>query len=167
MRKIVAIFTLLFAIVGVTVMSVGVANAAPQTVIDRPERTSGPAKGFNSLTVDYGLPGSTSLSVGWNWDDTTTSGANTRDACSLFDTDGDGLANYAFCMTVDNTTTVSTTRLYICTADSPRIAAAGRSSTPRSRRPGRRPTSPTVIPSGTSRPTRRATPATRPRNANG
>ena len=50
--------------------------------------------------MDYGLPGATQINVKWGWDDTATSGANTRDGCSLFDTDGDGFANYAFCVTV-------------------------------------------------------------------
>ena len=41
----------------------------------------------------------------WQWDDTSLSGKNTFDACSLFDTDGDLKVNYAVCVTVENTTT--------------------------------------------------------------
>ncbi len=121
MRKILAVLTLLVAgaVAGDSVFSPAVVNAAPQTIVDQNgEDDLGGQKDLNSLTVDYGLPGATSLSVSWNWDDTATSGANTRDACSLFDTDGDGFANYAFCVTVNNNTTVSTPRLYLCTADS-------------------------------------------------
>ena len=36
----------------------------------------------------------------WNWDNTTWSGANTGDACGLFDSDNDGYADYALCVTV-------------------------------------------------------------------
>ena len=106
-------------VVGANLTFAAVASAAPQTVIDQGgEDDLTGQKDPNSLTVDYGLPGATSLSLSWNWDDTATSGNNTRDACSLFDTDNDGSANYAFCQTVNNDTTVSTPRLYSCVADS-------------------------------------------------
>ena len=74
-------------------------------------------KDLSGLSVNYGDPGADSIDVTWNWDDTSTSGANTRDGCSLFDTDGDGFANFSLCLTVnaDDTTTQS---LYVCTADS-------------------------------------------------
>jgi len=36
----------------------------------------------------------------WQWDDTAWSGTNTGDACALYDTDGDGFANRALCVTV-------------------------------------------------------------------
>jgi hypothetical protein len=36
----------------------------------------------------------------WQWDDTAWTGTNTGDACALYDTDGDGFANYALCVTV-------------------------------------------------------------------
>src|SRR5262249_23621400 len=32
--------------------------------------------------------------LSWQWDDTAWTGTNTGDACALYDTDGDGLANY-------------------------------------------------------------------------
>jgi hypothetical protein len=56
-------------------------------------------KDLNQLTVNSDdLP--TSVEISWNWDDTAWSGNNTGDACSLFDTDADGNANYALCVTV-------------------------------------------------------------------
>ncbi len=117
-RAVLALLAMLLA-VGGSLTFAGLASAAPQTVIDQGgEDDLTGQKDLNSLTVDYGLPGATSLSVNWNWDDTATSGANTRDACSLFDTDNDGFANYAFCLTVNDDTTVSTARLYSCVADS-------------------------------------------------
>ena len=45
-----------------------------------------------------GLP--TSVAISWQWDETSWSGNNTGDGCALFDSDGDGKANYAFCVTI-------------------------------------------------------------------
>ena len=67
------------------------------------------------MTVDY--IGST-INVLWGWDDTATSGANTREGCALFDTTGDGLANYAFCISVASNGTATTT-LVSCGNTSP------------------------------------------------
>jgi hypothetical protein len=41
-------------------------------------------------------------SISWAFDDTSWSGNNTGDACALFDTDGDGNANRAVCVTVED-----------------------------------------------------------------
>src|SRR5438552_3699687 len=43
---------------------------------------------------------STTLSLRWQLDDTSWSGGNTGDACALFDTNQDGLADRAVCVTV-------------------------------------------------------------------
>jgi len=73
-------------------------------------------KDLNALTVDYGASGATTIAVTWNWDDTSTSGNNTRDGGALFDTDGDGNANFVFYITVaTNGTRVN--QVYICTQD--------------------------------------------------
>jgi hypothetical protein len=92
-----------------------VANAAPQCTVD----TAGPndepgQKDLNKLCVDYaGLP--TTVSTTWNWDETGTSGANTMDACNLFDTDNDGYINYAVCVTTQgDPATLQTTTTYSC-----------------------------------------------------
>ena len=42
------------------------------------------------------------------WDNTTVSGGNTLDGCSLVDTDGDGNANAAICATLQRETSTST-----------------------------------------------------------
>ena len=39
--------------------------------------------------------------MSWNWDTIGFSGANTGDACSLFDTDADGKVNFAVCVTIE------------------------------------------------------------------
>jgi len=57
------------------------------------------------------------LWVVWAWDDTSVSGNNTLDACTLFDTDADGNANEALCLTLGksgNSLTIKTTTLYSC-----------------------------------------------------
>jgi hypothetical protein len=70
-------------------------------------------KDLNWLTINYGNPGATQINVKWGWDDTATSGANTRDAGALFDTDGDGFANYSLYVTVATDGTWIT-QLYSC-----------------------------------------------------
>jgi hypothetical protein len=70
-------------------------------------------KDLNFLTVDYATVGK--VSVTWGWDDTAWSGSNTGDACTLFDTDGNGFANYSMCVTVQNSPAVfKSMRLYSC-----------------------------------------------------
>ncbi|MBE0609807.1 MAG: hypothetical protein IH609_10530 [Dehalococcoidia bacterium] len=78
------------------------ATAAPIVIVDDGGANDVPGDGQKDLTtlsVDYaGLPAS--LAVGWNWDETSVSGGNSMDACSLYDTDGDGNANYSVCLMV-------------------------------------------------------------------
>ncbi|HJY98616.1 MAG TPA: SdrD B-like domain-containing protein [Patescibacteria group bacterium] len=59
--------------------------------------------------------------IKWNWDETSMSGSNTADACALFDTDNDGLANYALCAVwEDNQQQLSNSpRLYSCNDSRP------------------------------------------------
>src|SRR3990172_469555 len=73
------------------------ATAAPIVIVDDGGANDEVGqKDLNLLTVDYaGLP--TTIAVGWNWDEPSVSGGNSLDACSLYDTDGDGNANYAVC----------------------------------------------------------------------
>lgn len=58
--------------------------------------------GQKDLTQFFGFtaPVANSVKIGWSWDEINWSGNNTGDACALFDTDGDGKANYAVCVTV-------------------------------------------------------------------
>jgi len=72
-------------------------------------------KDLNFFTFDYGLPGATSISVSWGWDDTAWPGGNTGDACTLFDTNADGKANYSLCVTVAGIPAAyQSIRLYSC-----------------------------------------------------
>src|SRR5262249_9141924 len=57
---------------------------------------------------DGGLAGCTSIDANltWTWDDTGWTGSNTGDACALYDTDGDHKANFAVCVSVQNSPAV-------------------------------------------------------------
>ena len=69
-------------------------------------------KDLTEMCADY-LSGA--VNIQWNWDDTAWSGANTGDGCALFDSDGDGFANYSLCVIVSgNPATYSTHILYSC-----------------------------------------------------
>jgi len=104
------VFGLIIALCIVPVM------AAPVVVVDDQGPDDEPGqKDLSQLTVEYTL-GLLTFS-GWNWDDTSSSGANTRDACTLFDTDNDLNANYSLCVIV-NATGGSEVKLYSCDADS-------------------------------------------------
>ena len=53
----------------------------------------------------------------WQWDDTSLSGGNTGDACSLFDTDTDSKVNFAVCVTIEKNPAVqaaASPRVYTC-----------------------------------------------------
>lgn len=71
-------------------------------------------KDLSKMCVDYAnLP--SSISVLWNWDDTAWPGGNTGDACSLYDTNENGLADYSLCVIVEgNPAVYAATVLYSC-----------------------------------------------------
>src|SRR5687768_11868751 len=71
-------------------------------------------KDLNASSSDLGA---TAIGITWNWDDTGFGplGGNTGDACTLIDTDQDGFANFAFCVTVDGNPAVKVeNRFYSC-----------------------------------------------------
>lgn len=74
-------------------------------------------KDLTQMCVDY-ANAPTSISVTWNWDEISVQGANTLDACSLYDTDGDGNINFSLCATSTDGVH-STTTLYSCGDDKP------------------------------------------------
>ncbi len=71
-------------------------------------------KDLTKMCADYsGLP--TSVGVSWNWDEVSFNGSNTGDACALFDTNGNGNANYAVCVQVGgNPASYITKFVYSC-----------------------------------------------------
>lgn len=73
---------------------------------------------MTKMCTDLSPANPESFGVSWNWDDITGSGANTYFACSLYDDDGDGNANYSICVqllpdTVNNLSYVET-EYYTC-----------------------------------------------------
>ena len=75
------------------------APQAPACVVDQQGANDEP--GQKDLTTMCESAGAfDTVQISWNWDDTAWTGTNTGDACSLFDTDGDGNANYSLCVTV-------------------------------------------------------------------
>jgi len=75
----------------------------------------GGQKDLSFLTIDYGVPGSTRIVTTWGWDDTAWTGGNTGDACTLFDVNSDGDADYSLCVTVAGSPAAyQATRMYRC-----------------------------------------------------
>jgi len=103
----IATYSFLAALV---VSSVGAVptHAAPICVSDQQGANDQPGQkdltGFCSGAPTEIAQCSGDFSATWNWDDTGLSGGNTGDACGLFDTDDDGNANYAICVTISGTT---------------------------------------------------------------
>ena len=94
-----------------TIFTVGL-----QTVADDagPDDLGG-QKDLSFLTIDYGLPGSSRIVTTWGWDDTAWTGGNTGDACTLFDVNSDGDADYSLCVTIGGSPAVyQSTRMYRC-----------------------------------------------------
>ena len=119
-----AAITLVVGITAAGQLSVAEAAGTVVAVDDAGADDEPGQKDLNWLSIDYGAPEATALTVKWGWDDTATSGANTRDAGSLFDTDGDGFANYSLYVTVE-TDGSYTTQLYSCAADTRTDRCAG------------------------------------------
>src|SRR5215216_5936925 len=101
---------------GVAVFTSSGVRAALNCVDDTAGANDEPGqKDLTQLCVDSsGLP--LTLQVTWNWDEISVSGNNTLDACSLYDTDGDGNVNFALCVT-DPTDDAITVTLYNCGDD--------------------------------------------------
>lgn len=119
-----SLFLVFVLAVGQSVAAVGPfihtqpASAAEVCTLDTAGANDVPGqKDLTKLCVDYaGNP--TTVFTKWNWDETGTSGANTLDACSLFDTDGDGNINYAVCVTTQgDPATLQTVTTYSCGDD--------------------------------------------------
>lgn len=91
------------------------AIASPTFVFTPDDGGANDQPGQKDLTAQSSaFDGSTFYSA-WKWDDTAWSGKNTGDACSLFDTDPNGLVDYAVCTTVaTKNATEQSTRIYSC-----------------------------------------------------
>ena len=108
------LFALLPSFVAFTGLAPTPAAAVPIAIVDDAGPDDEPGqKDLNQLTVDFDS-GAADIEVTWNWDVISVSGANTGDACSLYDTDNDGNANYSLCVIWDTNSNYQTTRLYVC-----------------------------------------------------
>ena len=59
------------------------------------------------------------VTASWQWDDIDWSGNNSGDACALFDTDGDGKANRALCISLNGSpASLTSIKAYTCTDSS-------------------------------------------------
>jgi hypothetical protein len=109
----IVIVLVLGAVVALALMVTG-ASAAFTCVDDTAGANDEPGqKDLTQLCIDSG---GTDLLVTWNWDEISVSGNNTLDACSLYDTDGDGNVDFSLCVT-DPTDGPITTTLYTCGDD--------------------------------------------------
>ena len=102
-------------LVGSTAVAGPVSAAAVTVIHELGANDEFGQKDLTLLTVDNaGLP--TSLLVKWNWDETSTFGANTLDGCALFDTDADGFVDFAVCDTASGGPPLQlATSVYSCT----------------------------------------------------
>jgi hypothetical protein len=90
--------------------------AAPTFNFVQDEQGANDEPGQKDLSADATAidPANNDYYTAWKWDDTSWSGNNTGDACSLFDTDADGLANFAVCVTIGKPAVETSTRVYSC-----------------------------------------------------
>ncbi|NNJ47871.1 MAG: tandem-95 repeat protein, partial [Acidimicrobiia bacterium] len=139
---ILAALSLVFSLLAQTGFGAGFpeAAAAIETTIDEGGANDPQGDGQKDLTqftldTAPGMADTWDIRVGWSWDETTTT--QTADACSLYDTDDDGLANYAVCVTIVGdpaepgggaktaVQAANSPRIYECTADSRADRCAG------------------------------------------
>ena len=97
------------------------ALAAPTFNFTLDEQGPNDEPGQKDLTADATAidPANNDYWTAWKWDATSWSGNNTGDACSLFDTSGDGNADYAVCVTIGKPAIETSTRVYSCTDNRP------------------------------------------------
>ncbi len=91
--------------------------AAPVFSFTPDDQGANDEPGQKDLTAQSSVFDGPTFYTAWKWDDTSWSGKNTGDACSLFDTDspGNGLVDYAVCVTVaTKDATEQSTRVYSC-----------------------------------------------------
>jgi hypothetical protein len=91
----------------------------PQTTTDTKGADSlGGQRDLNQMMVDN-TPAPGRIAVAWQWDDTSF-GGGAGDACGHFDTDADGNANIAVCVTTSGRPpTAGTVTVYTCTDTAP------------------------------------------------
>jgi len=84
----------------------GSALASPVFTFVPDESGANDVPGQKDLTAQASAYDGSTFYTAWKWDDTSWSGKNTGDGCSLFDSDGNGLVDYAVCVTIGGKTPV-------------------------------------------------------------
>ena len=117
MRLFPIVLLLVIAVLVVVGQAAGADPDSPPYVITNDENGPNDVPGQKDLNLhgidNSGLPNQ--VKVLWNWDELGTSGNNSLDACSLFDTDSDSKANFAVCVTTTgNPATLLATTVYTC-----------------------------------------------------
>lgn len=114
MKKFLAI---LAACMLLTSVGASVALAAPSFTFTVDDQGANDEPGQKDLTAQSSANDGGVFYTAWKWDEIAWSGNNTGDGCSLFDTDGDQLTNYALCATVSkkNPVVLNSFVLYSCT----------------------------------------------------
>lgn len=103
------------AVLLITGMLATTALAVPSFTFVADDQGENDEPGQKDLTAQSSDLDNGTFYTAWKWDDTAWKGNNTGDACSLFDTDGDGLVNYAVCATVGGSPAeIQQTRVYSC-----------------------------------------------------
>ncbi|MDL2341992.1 MAG: hypothetical protein QFB87_02865 [Patescibacteria group bacterium] len=108
--------TQVVAPLGVSGIFLGHAAAVPATGCVNDTAGANDVPGQKDLTkLCVNNNSATQISTTWNWDDTGTNGSNTLDACNLFDTNGNGQADYAVCVTTSgDPAQLQATTVYSC-----------------------------------------------------
>ncbi len=84
-------------------------------------------KDLNRFCLDHEVEPPLDVSVSFHWDQAGWTGNNSGDACLLFDTNGNGRADYSFCETIQfDPAHHQHSELYQCTADSRADRCMGR-----------------------------------------
>ncbi len=109
-----AILALMTGVMATSVM------AAPSFTFTPDDQGANDEPGQKDLTAQSAAFDGSTFYTAWKWDDTSWSGNNTGDACSLFDTDNDGNVNYAVCATIGGQTPVlKSVTVYSCSDGRP------------------------------------------------
>jgi hypothetical protein len=116
-RRWLALLAIVMLGTGAAVTSVSAAVPADFGAFTPDDEGANDEPGQKDLTAQDSVfeSGTNDFYSAWKWDDTSWSGNNTGDACSLFDTDDDGLVNFAVCVTIGTKqATELSTRVYSC-----------------------------------------------------
>jgi len=119
-RYLILVFVLLLSLSITTIKLVNAIELIDFYIDDGGADDNPGQKDLNFIEIGIDTEDPDVLFVNWAFDNTDWTGNNTGDGCALFDNDGDGNANYAYCTTVNGTpATLTVQSLYSCGDKSP------------------------------------------------